>query len=91
LDLFTLRHSVCSFFCFGSLAVDPVGGALNYVIALLLPPIPIGRGIEQLPAWLAWGVPLVHKPPLNTPVLMLKPKLAEHNKSVDINWSLMHS
>jgi hypothetical protein len=39
LDLFTLRHSVCSFFCFGSLAVDPVGGALNYVIALLLPPI----------------------------------------------------
>jgi hypothetical protein len=28
-----------SFFCFGSLAVDPVGGALNYVIALLLPPI----------------------------------------------------
>jgi hypothetical protein len=24
---------------FGSLAVDPVGGALNYVIALLLPPI----------------------------------------------------
>jgi hypothetical protein len=36
LDLFTLRHSVCSFFCFGSLAVDPVGGALNYVIALLL-------------------------------------------------------
>jgi hypothetical protein len=39
LDLFTLRHSVCSFFCFGSLVVDPVGGALNYVIALLLPPI----------------------------------------------------
>jgi hypothetical protein len=39
LDVFTLRHSVCSFFCFGSLAVDPVGGALNYVIALLLPPI----------------------------------------------------
>jgi hypothetical protein len=38
LDLFTLRHRVCSFFCFGSLAVDPVGGALNYVIALLLPP-----------------------------------------------------
>jgi hypothetical protein len=22
----------------------------------------IGRGIEQLPAWLAWGVPLLHKP-----------------------------
>jgi hypothetical protein len=21
-----------------------------------------GRGIEQLPAWLAWGVPLLHKP-----------------------------
>jgi hypothetical protein len=39
LDLFTLRHSVCSFFCSGSLAVDPVDGALNYVIALLLPPI----------------------------------------------------
>jgi hypothetical protein len=39
LDLFTLRHRICSFFCFGSLAVDPVGGALNYVIALLLPPI----------------------------------------------------
>jgi hypothetical protein len=37
LDLFTLRHSICSFFCSGSLAVDPVGGALNYVMALLLP------------------------------------------------------
>jgi hypothetical protein len=23
---------------------------------------PIGRGIEQMPAWLAWGVPLLHKP-----------------------------
>jgi hypothetical protein len=22
----------------------------------------IGRGIEQLPAWLAWGVPLLRKP-----------------------------
>jgi hypothetical protein len=21
-----------------------------------------GRGIEQLPAWRAWGVPLLHKP-----------------------------
>jgi hypothetical protein len=28
------------------LAVDPVGGALNYVIALLLPPI--GRMLEML-------------------------------------------
>jgi hypothetical protein len=24
----------------------------------------IGRGIEQLPAWFAWGVPLLHKPTL---------------------------
>jgi hypothetical protein len=39
LDLITLRHSVCYFFCSGSLAVDPVDGALNYVIALLLSPI----------------------------------------------------
>jgi hypothetical protein len=46
LDLFTLRHSVCSFFCFGSLAVDPVGGALNYVIALLLPPIHPGSFVK---------------------------------------------
>jgi hypothetical protein len=33
----------------------------------------------------------LHKAPLNTPVLMLKQKLAKHNKSGDINWSLMHS
>jgi hypothetical protein len=39
LDLFTLRHSVCYFFCSGSLAVDPVDGTLNDVIALLLSPI----------------------------------------------------
>jgi fructose-1,6-bisphosphatase/inositol monophosphatase family enzyme len=39
LDLFTLRHSVCYFFCSGSLAVDPVDGTLNYIIALLLSPI----------------------------------------------------
>jgi hypothetical protein len=39
LDLFTLRHSVCYFFCSGSLAVDPVDGTLNFVIALLLSPI----------------------------------------------------
>jgi hypothetical protein len=24
--------------------------------------IAIGRGIEERPAWLAWGVPLLHKP-----------------------------
>jgi hypothetical protein len=57
----------------------------------------IGRGIEQLPAWLAWGVPLAYyispldKAPLNTPVLMLKQKLAKHNNSGDMYWSLMHS
>jgi hypothetical protein len=39
LDLFTLRHSVCYFFCSESLAIDPVDGTLNYVIALLLSPI----------------------------------------------------
>jgi hypothetical protein len=44
LDLFTLRHSVCYFFCSGSLAVDPVDGTLNYVIALLLSPIDLGSG-----------------------------------------------
>jgi hypothetical protein len=30
--------------------------------AIKLLAIAIGRGIEQLPAWLAWGVPLLHKP-----------------------------
>jgi hypothetical protein len=33
---------------------------------------PIGRGIEQLPAWLAWGVPKVH---LTTKVTPLPPVL----------------
>jgi hypothetical protein len=44
LDLFTLRHSVCYFFCSGSLAVDPVDGTLNYVIALLLSPMQEKQG-----------------------------------------------
>jgi hypothetical protein len=33
----------------------------------------------------------LHKAPLNIPVLMLKQKLAKHNKSGDMYWSLMHS
>jgi hypothetical protein len=48
LDLFTLRHSVCYFFCSGSLAIDPVDGTLNYVIALLLSPIGGVGGDKQV-------------------------------------------
>jgi hypothetical protein len=33
----------------------------------------------------------LHKAPLNTPVLMLKQKLAKHNNSGDMYWSLMHN
>jgi hypothetical protein len=35
----TFSPCVCYFFCSGSLAIDPVDGTLNYVIALLLSPI----------------------------------------------------
>jgi hypothetical protein len=57
LDLFTLRHSVCYFFCFGSLTVDPVDGTLNYVIALLLSPIIRGSEILSTIGSLLRGLP----------------------------------